>query len=199
MPPRGARKMKVVAFNGSPRSNGNTQQALQIVLDELKAEGIETELVNIADKQLEPCHACYSCGRNKDQRCIYDKDRLNDWVQLMIKADGILLGSPVYFGTMNAQMKAFIDRAGFVARQNGDLFKRKVGAAVAVNRRAGALTAFDDMNHFFLIGQMIVPGSDYWNIVNANKPGDILADEEGVRTMRTLGKNMAWLLKRVGR
>ncbi len=189
--------MKVVAFNGSPRSNGNTHQALQIVLDELKAEGIEVELVNIADKHLEPCHACGACGRNKDQRCVYDKDRLNEWVQLMAKADGILLGSPVYFGSMSAQMKALIDRAGYVARANGDLFQRKVGAAVAVNRRAGALTTFDHMNHFFLIGQMIVPGSNYWNIVNALKPGDILADEEGVRTLKTLGKNMAWLLRKV--
>jgi multimeric flavodoxin WrbA len=115
----------------------------------------------------------------------------------MAKADGILLGSPVYFGSMSAQMKALIDRAGYVARANGDMFQRKVGAAVAVSRRAGALTTFDHMNHFFLIGQMIVPGSNYWNIVNALKPGEVLADEEGVRTLKTLGKNMAWLLRKV--
>jgi multimeric flavodoxin WrbA len=189
--------MKVVAFNGSPRRNGNTAQSLQIVLDEIKAEGIEVELVNIAEGHLEPCHACGACGRNKDRKCIYDKDKLNECVELMAKADGILLGSPTYFGTMSAQMKAFIDRAGFVNRANGDLFKRKVGAAVAVNRRAGALQAFSDMNYFFLIGQMVVPGSSYWNVVNALKPGEVMLDEEGVATLKTLGKNMAWLIKKL--
>jgi len=168
-----------------------------LVLDEIKAEGIEVELVNIAEGHLEPCHACGACGRNKDRKCIYDKDRLNEFVEMMAKADGILLGSPTYFGTMSAQMKAFIDRAGFVNRANGDLFKHKVGAALAVNRRAGALQAFSDMNYFFLIGQMVVPGSSYWNVVNALKPGEVLLDTEGVQTMKVLGKNMAWLIKKL--
>lgn len=189
--------MKVIAFNGSPRQNGNTAQALQVVLDEIKAEGIEVELINVANGHLEPCHACGACGRSKDLKCVYKDDHLNEWVEKLADADGILLGSPTYFGTMSAQMKAFIDRAGFVSRANGDLLKHKVGASVAVNRRAGALNAFSDMNYFFLIAEMIVVGSSYWNVVNALKPGEAAADEEGVRTMKNLGKNMAWTIKRL--
>lgn len=190
-------QMKVIAFNGSPRHTGNTRHSLEVVLEEIKAEGIEVELINIAEGHFEPCHACNSCFKNKDMKCIYDKDRLNEWVAKMHKADGIIIGSPVYFGNMSAQTKAFIDRAGYVCRANGDTLKRKVGAAVAVNRRAGSLDTFSAINNFFLISEMIVPGSSYWNVVNAMKPGDANGDEEGMRTMRTLGQNIAWLVKKL--
>ncbi len=190
--------MKVVAFNGSPRVNGNTHQALEFVLEELKREGFETELIDICREDLKPCRACGSCGKNKDERCVLTEDRLNEYVQKMKAADGMIIGSPVYFGNMTAQTKAFLDRAFYVARANGDMFRLKVGAAVAVNRRAGALDTFDEINKLYLISQMIVPGSSYWNTITALKPGDIAADEEGIRTMKTLGKNMAWLLKKLG-
>ncbi len=190
--------MKVVAFNGSPRVNGNTHQALELVLEELRKEGIETELIDICREDLRPCRACGSCGKNKDERCVMADDRLNEYVQKMKAADGMIVGSPVYFGNMTAQTKAFLDRAFYVARANGDMFRLKVGAAVAVNRRAGALDTFDEINKLYLISQMVVPGSSYWNTITAQKPGDIAADEEGIRTMRTLGKNMAWLLKKLG-
>jgi multimeric flavodoxin WrbA len=190
--------MKVVAFNGSPRVNGNTHQALEIVLEALRKEGIETELIDICREELKPCRACGTCGKNKDERCVMHEDLLNDHLQKMKAANGIIIGSPVYFGNMTAQTKAFIDRAGYVARANGDMFKRKVGAAVAINRRAGALDTFDEINKLFLISQMIVPGSSYWNVGTALKPGDIQSDEEGIRTLTTLGQNMAWLLKKLG-
>jgi multimeric flavodoxin WrbA len=189
--------MRVLAVNGSPRLNGNTRKALEIVLGELKAAGIEGEIINICEKDIHGCKACGACGRNKDKRCIRTDDDVNAYIEKMCAADGIILGSPTYFGNMTAQMKAFIDRAGFVGRANGDLYKRKVAAAVAINRRAGALEAFNSMNDFFLIGQMIVVGSTYWNVGTALKPGEISEDVEGVKTMKDLGQNMAWLLKKV--
>jgi multimeric flavodoxin WrbA len=190
--------MKVVAFNGSPRVNGNTHQALMVVLEELRNEGIETELIDICREELKPCRACSTCGKNKDERCVIVEDRMNEYIQKVKAADGMIIGSPVYFGNMTAQTKAFIDRIGYVSRANGDMFKRKVGAAVAVNRRAGALETFSEINKLFLISQMIVPGSSYWNVGTALKPGDIAEDEEGVRTLKVLGQNMAWLLRKLG-
>jgi multimeric flavodoxin WrbA len=191
-------EMKVIAFNGSPRVNGNTHQALETVLEELRKEGIETELIDICREELRPCQACGTCGRKRDERCVMADDRLNEYLQRMKAADGMIIGSPVYFGNMSAQTKAFVDRVGYVARANGDMLRRKVGAAVAVNRRAGALDTFSEINKLFLISQMIVPGSSYWNVATALRPGDIASDEEGLSTLRTLGRNMAWLLKKLG-
>jgi multimeric flavodoxin WrbA len=189
--------MKVIAFNGSPRRAGNTNRALEVVLEEITAEGIDTELVQMGSEDIAPCQACGVCGQKKDRRCKRKDDKVNEWVEKCAAADGIIIGSPVYFGSMTAQTKAFIDRVGFVNRANGDLFKRKVGAAVAVNRRAGALATFQELNNFFLIGHMIVVGSSYWNVATAMRPGDIEKDEEGLRTMRDLGQNMAWALKKL--
>jgi len=189
--------MKVIAFNGSPRKNGNTNRALEAVLEELSKEGIETELVQMGSEDIAPCQGCGACGQKKDRRCKRKDDPVNGWIEKMAAADGIIIGSPVYFGSMTSQTKAFIDRTGYVNRANGDLFKRKVGASVAVNRRAGALATFQEINNFFLIGQMIVVGSSYWNVLTALKPGDADKDEEGLRTMRDLGRNMAWAMKKL--
>ncbi len=189
--------MKVIAFNGSPRKNGNTNRALEVVLQEIAKEGIDTELVQMGCEDLAPCQACNVCVQKKDRKCKRKDDKVNEWIQKMIAADGIIIGSPVYFGSMTAQTKAFVDRVGFVNRANGNLFRRKVGAAVTVNRRAGALATFQSINDFFLIGEMVVVGSSYWNVINALKPGDIEQDEEGLRTMQDLGRNMAWLIKRI--
>jgi len=188
--------MKVIAFNGSPRKNGNTHRALGLVLEELEKEGINTELVEMGSEPVAPCTACGTCRQRRDMRCRIDDDRVNEWVAKIAAADGLLIGSPVYYGTMSAQTKAFVDRVGYVCGAN-DVLKRKVGAAVAVNRRAGALATFNEINNFFLIAQMIVVGSSYWNVVTALKPGDIDADEEGQRIMRDLGRNMAWVLKKL--
>lgn len=189
--------MKVMAFNGSPRQNGNTNKALELVLAELHKEGIKTELVQMGSEDLHGCKGCGKCGKNKDEKCIFDEDKINEWIQMIKRADGIVIGSPTYFGGLSSQTKAFIDRVGYVSRANSGIFRHKVGAAVAINRRAGSLNTFDEINHFFLIGEMIVPGASYWNVGQAQKPGDMELDEEGVKIMQSLGKNMAWLLKKL--
>ena len=189
--------MKIVAFNGSARKDGNTAVLLKRVLKVLEAEGIETELIQLAGEQIHGCTACRACFETKNQRCVITDDKVNEYIQKMIQADGILLGSPTYFAMMSPEMKALIDRAGFVTRATPDTLKYKVGAAVAVARRAGAMTTFDAINHFFLISQMIVPGSSYWNIGIANKKNEIDSDAEALKTMDDLGKNMAWLIKKL--
>ncbi len=189
--------MKVIAFNGSGRKDGNTALLLNTVLNELSKEGIETELIQLAGKAPQGCIACYKCFENKDQKCAVTTDNLNEYLAKMIKADGILLGSPVYFTDVTAGIKAVIERCGMVSIANGGLFKRKVGAAVVAVRRAGAVRTFDTLNHLFLHGQMIIAGSTYWNVGIGRDPGQVKEDGEGIQTMQTLGKNMAWLLKKI--
>jgi multimeric flavodoxin WrbA len=189
--------MKVVAFNGSPRTDGNTAILIGHVLRELEAEGISTEVVQVGGEPIRGCTACRACHTSGTQRCINDDDIVNECIAKMVEADGIVLGSPVYFADVTTEMKALIDRAGYVSRGNGDLFRRKVGAAVIAVRRGGAIHAFDTINHFFLLGQMIVPGSSYWNFAFGREKGEVEQDVEGIQTMKTLGQNMAWLLKRL--
>jgi len=189
--------MKVVAINGSARKEGNTSILLNLVLDELKREGIETELISLAGKPIQGCIACYQCMKNKNRKCAVEKDILNDCLAKMVEADGILLGSPTYFSDISAGMKALIERSGTVARVNDYLFKRKVGAGVMAVRRAGAIPGFSSINLFLLISQMIITGSSYWNIGIGRDPGEVQKDAEGIQTMKTLGQNMAWLLKKL--
>ena len=189
--------MRVIAFNGSARKNGNTAILIETVFRELEKASIQTEMIQLAGEKIRGCTACRKCVENKDRRCSIGDDILNTCIEKMEKADGILLGSPVYFTDVTAEMKALIDRSGYVARANDDLFKRKVGAAVVAVRRAGALHTFDTLNHFFTINQMIVPGSVYWNLGIGRNIGDVRTDEEGLETMRVLGENMAWLLKKI--
>lgn len=190
--------MKVIGINGSPRREGNTGLLIKTVFEELEKEGIETELIQLGGKVVHGCTACGKCREIKDARCHIKNDLLNEIIAKMIEADGIILGSPVYFADITPEMKALIDVSGYVTRGNGHLLKRKVGAAVIVERRGGALHAFETINNFFLINQMIVPGSSYWNFAFGGKPGEVLNDEEGMQTMRTLGTNMAWLLNKLG-
>jgi multimeric flavodoxin WrbA len=189
--------MKVVGFNGSARLDGNTAILIRNVFTELEKEGIETELVQLSGKTIHGCLACRECSRNKDRRCSQKNDFGNECIDKMAAADGILLGSPTYFADLSPEIKALIDRAGYVAKANGNMFRRKVGAAVVAVRRAGAIHAFDSLNHFFLISEMIVPGSSYWNIAIGRDKGDVLNDAEGIETVRTLGRNMAWLLQKL--
>jgi multimeric flavodoxin WrbA len=188
--------MKVVAFNGSARRGGNTAILLRYVMGELQAEGIETELVEMSGVTIHGCLACRKCSARKDRRCSQEKDIGNVYIEKMAAADGILLGSPTYVTDVSPEIKALIDRACMVSGANGGMFRRKVGAAVVAVRRAGAMHAFDTLNHFFLITEMIIPGSCYWNIGIGREAGEVEADEEGIRTMKVLGRNMAWLLKR---
>jgi multimeric flavodoxin WrbA len=188
--------MKVLAINGSARKDGNTADLVRSVFEVLEAEGIETEMIQLAGKTLRGCTACMKCAENKDGRCVVTGDIVNECIEKMVAADGIILASPTYFADVTAEMKALIDRAGFVSRMNDFLFRRKIGAAVIAVRRGGEIYAFDSINHFFLISQMIVPGSNYWNFGFGLKPGDVAGDEEGIETMKVLGENMAWLLKK---
>jgi multimeric flavodoxin WrbA len=186
--------MKVVAFNGSPRKDGNTFILISLILRELEKEGIGTELVQLSGKTLRGCMACYKCFENKDKRCSVKDDFANECIERMIGADGIVLGSPTYFSDVTAEMKALIDRSGFVSRANDFLYRNKVGVAVVAVRRSGAIHALDTMNHFLLGGQMIVPGHA---IGVGREKGDVERDEEGIQLVRGLGQRMAWLLKKL--
>jgi multimeric flavodoxin WrbA len=189
--------MKVIAFNGSSRKGGNTEILINYVLDELRKEGIETELFQLAGKKIQGCRACFKCFKNKDKRCSVKNDVVNECIEKMLDAHGIILGSPTYFADVSAAMKALIERSGMVARANDDMLRRKVGAAVAAVRRAGSIHVFNSINHFFFISQMCVPGSSYWNMGIGLDEGDVKGDKEGIQTMKNLGINMAWMLKKL--
>ena len=185
--------MKVVAFNGSPRREGNTAASIGLVLAELEKQGIKTEMVQVGGGLLHGCTSCYSCHKTKSGRCAITSDSMNEWIEKMMTADGILLGSPVYFYDVSSEMIALIDRAGFVARGNDRMFKHKVGASIVVLRRIGAVHALDTMNHFFSTMQMFLVGGS--NNVIADRGGNVADDAEGVRNMKMLGENMALMLK----
>ena len=189
--------MKVVAINGSARRSGNTEQLIKMVFKELRKEGIVTESIHIGGKPIRGCTACMKCWKNKNEECVIKDDAVNQYIQKVKESDAIILGSPSYFANVSSELKAFIDRAGMVAKANNDLFKRKLGTAVVVSRRSGEVQVFDAINHFFLIGQMIVVGSSYWNNGIGLNPGDVTSDREGVITMQNLGNNIAWLLKKL--
>ncbi|WP_340820583.1 flavodoxin family protein [Methanolobus sp. WCC4] len=189
--------MKVIAINGSPRKEGNTAHLLKELTNKLEAEGIETETINIGGKKVRGCTACMKCFENKDSKCVFDDDVINECIAKMKDADGIVIGSPTYFADVNTETKALIDRAGFVAIANGGLFSRKVGAAVIAVRRAGAVHAYDSINHLFGITNMVTVGSSYWNLGVGLNPGDVNEDAEGMQTMANLASNMAWLLKKI--
>jgi multimeric flavodoxin WrbA len=189
--------MKVLAINGSARKDGNTAMLVNLALEEIKAQGIETEMVQLSGVPLRGCVACYQCFEKKDKRCAVTGDAMNGYIEKMVEADGIILASPTYFADITAELKALIDRAGLVSKANGDLFRRKVGAAIIAVRRGGEIHAFDTINHFFLISQMVVPGSSYWNMGFGLDKGDVKNDAEGTRTMKTLGQNMAWVMKKL--
>ncbi len=189
--------MKILGINGSPRKNGNTKLLIEEVFKPLQEAGYETEIFQIGGKQVHGCTACGKCREVLNQRCHIKNDVINECIEKMIGADAIILGSPVYFADVSTEMKALIDVAGYVTRGNGHLLKLKPAAAVVSVRRGGQLHTFETLNNFFLINQMIVPGSSYWNFAYGKNPGDVLQDEEGMQTMKTLGENMAWLLNKI--
>ena len=185
--------MKVLAINASPRPDGNTAMLLQMALGPIAAEGIETELYQLGGNLIAGCKACYACFQNKDRRCVLTDDPVNDVIGKMAEADGILLGSPTYFADLTPEAKAFLDRCGYVSIANGGLLRGKIGAAVVVARRGGATHVFDSINHMYLMSQMIVPGSAYWNLGYGRNRGEVSTDAEGLRNMRHLGRAIAWL------
>ncbi len=187
--------MKVVAINGSPHKEGNTWHALKLVTEVLEREGIETEIINIGNKEIRGCIACNRCLVKRNEQCVLPGDEVNNCIQKMKEADGILLGSPVHYSAMSATMKSFLDRAFYVAGSNNGMFRHKVGASVVAVRRSGGVTTFDQLNNFLIYSEMVIPASNYWNVIHGTSPGEALKDEEGVQIMQVLGKNMAWLLK----
>ena len=189
--------MYALAINGSPRKGGNTQLLLQEVLKELTAAGWATELVQIGGKPIRGCMACNRCFENQNRQCAVTTDPLNDILEKMMKADAMILGSPTYFAALGADLKALIERAGYVAYANGHAFAGKIGAAVVAVRRGGAIHVFDSINHMFQMSQMIVPGSTYWNMGFGLEKEDVQNDEEGLMNMRHLGRTIAWLGKAI--
>lgn len=190
--------MKVTAFNGSPRKNGNTAKAVGVIFEALNKEGIETELVQVGKSGIKPCTACLKCKEKKDGFCYGTKDDiLNECLKKMYESDGIIIGSPVYFGSLTPETKALIDRTGYCSKHGGFLLKRKVCAGIAIARRQGAGLVVDQIQNLFALSQCIIPCSTYWNMALSGASGDISNDEEGINTFRILGENMAWLIKKL--
>jgi multimeric flavodoxin WrbA len=187
--------MRVIAINGSPHKEGNTYHALSMVGQQLKRNGIEFEIVHIGHKPIRGCSACGICGKNRDEKCAMKDDGVNDAIQQMKNADGIILASPVYYAGIAGTMKSFLDRAFYVSGSNGGLFRHKVGASVVAVRRTGGSFTFDNLNHYLLYSEMQIASSNYWNIIHGRTPGEVQEDAEGVQIMEVLGNNMAWMLK----
>jgi multimeric flavodoxin WrbA len=189
--------MNVVAFNGSPNKEGNTYHALRMVANELEASGMETEIIHVGNRLIRGCTACNQCVKNRDEKCVLPGDEVNEWIQKMKAADGILFGSPVHYSALGSTMKAFLDRAFYVTGVNGGLLRHKVAASVVAVRRSGGVATFDQLNNYITYSEMLMPTSNYWNVIHGTRPGEAVQDEEGVQIMRVLGKNMAWLMKRI--
>jgi len=187
--------MKVTAINGSPREKGNTYHALQIIGNELEKEDINFEIINLGSKSIRGCIGCGGCIRNRDEKCTLPDDGVNEIIQKMKISDGIILGSPVYYSGISGTMKSFLDRVFYVAGVNGSIFRHKVAASIAAVRRSGGIPTFEQLNKYLLYSEMIIPASNYWNVIHGSNPGEVLEDKEGVQIMEVLARNMAWVLK----
>ena len=187
--------MKVIAINGSPKAEGNTYHALRVIGNQLAESGFELEIIHVGNKAIHGCTGCGQCFKHKDERCHMKDDGVNDAIQKMKEADGIIIASPVFYAGIAGTMKCFLDRAFYVAGSNGGLFRNKVGASVVAVRRTGGSMTFDSLNHYILYSEMLIATSNYWNVVHGRTPGEVLQDEEGVQIMQVLAKNMAWQLK----
>ena len=186
--------MKVIGISGSPRKKGNTEIGVRLALEEIEKQGIDVEFVSLAGKEVAPCNACMSC--KKQPKCVIEDDFQPIFEQI-VEAEGLIVGSPVYFGSATPETMALLDRLGYVARNNGNFLRRKVGGPIVVARRAGQNFTYAQLVLFYTINEMIVVGSTYWNIAFGREKGEIIADAEGVETMRNFGKNVAWLLKKL--
>ena len=181
--------MKVLLINGSPREKGCTFTALSEVAMALQAENVETEIFHVGNKPIRGCIACGACSNSN--RCIFDDDTVNTALDKAKEADAFVFGSPVHYAAASGLITSFLDRFFYA----GDGFQYKPGAAVVSCRRGGSTAAFEQLNKYFTIANMPVVSSQYWNMVHGNTPEEVKQDLEGMQTMRTLGKNMAWLLK----
>jgi multimeric flavodoxin WrbA len=190
--------MRVLGISGSPRRGGNTDILINTALGVLAEQGLETEFLSLADRPVLPCLACGGCFKSEIIRCVQEDPAFDGILEKVSAADGILIGSPVYFGSATPQTMSLLDRVGYVARRHPQLLRRKVGAAIVVARRAGQNFTFAQLNYFFLISEMIVPGSTYWNVAIGREKGEVAEDREGMETIKTLARNMAWLMKKLG-
>lgn len=189
--------MRIVAVSGSARKGGNTARLIETALEPLRSAGHDCAFIELAGKDIRGCTACGRCRELRDRQCHGRKDDLNPLLEQVYGADALIIGSPTYYADVSSETKAFIDRVGYVSGANGNLLARKPGAAVVAVRRGGAIHAFDTINHLFLISEMIVVGSIYWNVGIGREKGEVAGDDEGMRTMTRLGENMAWLLDRL--
>ncbi|WP_320043836.1 flavodoxin family protein [uncultured Desulfobacter sp.] len=187
--------MKVIGFNGSSRKKGNTACSMNTVFDQLEKAGIETEMILVGKEKIQGCVACHGCVKNQNEACAIKDDPVNEWIQKIKEADGVLLGSPVHFSGVAGTMKSFLDRAFFVASVNGGLFRQKVGATVAAVRRSGGISTLETLNHYINYSEMVMPSSNYWNVAHGLTPGQMEEDAEGKQIMEVLGQNMAWIMK----
>lgn len=187
--------MKVIAINGSPHDKGNTFHALSMAGKEILEGGIEFEIVQIGHKLIHGCIGCGKCSLNKDEKCSITNDDFNYYIPQLKNADGIILGSPVYYSGIAGTMKSFLDRLFYVSGSNGGFFRHKVGASVVAVRRTGGSFTFDSLNHYLMYSEMIIASSNYWNVIHGRTAGEVVRDAEGCQIMRVLGKNIAWLLK----
>ena len=183
--------MKVLLLNGSPKANGNTALALKEMADIFAKEGIEAEIIHVGNREIRGCIACGNCG--KKGKCVFD-DLVNDVAPKFAEADGLVVGSPVYYAGANATVMAFMQRLFYSTNFDKTM---KVGASVAIARRGGCSATYDEMNKFFGISGMPIASSQYWNSVHGGAPGEAEADKEGMQTMRTLARNMAFLMKAI--
>jgi multimeric flavodoxin WrbA len=189
--------MKVLGISGSPRPGGNTDILISHALEILEAEDFETDFLSLADRPVKPCMACARYLKSDTIRCYQEDPAFEGILERFAEADGILVGSPVYFGSATPQTMALLDRVGYVARHHGHLLRRKVGAGIVVARRAGQNFTFAQLNYFFLISEMIVPGSTYWNVAFGREKGEVTSDTEGMQTVKNLATNMSWLMKKL--
>lgn len=187
--------MKVIAINGSPKKEGNTYHALKMIGETITEAGIDFEIIHVGNKMIHGCLACYKCAEKRDEKCSIITDDLNKYIPTIKQADGIILGSPVYYSGIAGTMKSFLDRLFFVCGANGGLLRQKVGAAMVAVRRTGGSSTLDSLNHYLSISDMIIASSIYWNVIHGRNPGEVIHDGEGVQTMHLLGKNISWILK----
>lgn len=187
--------MKVIALNGSPNKKGNTALALVMVASELQNQGIEVEILNVGKKPVRGCIACNKCFKNRDRKCVFDDDPVNEIIERMMEADGIILASPTHWAGVSGAIKSVLDRVFYVSAANGNLFRHKVGAAIGIVRRSGGIEVIDQLNKYLFYSEMLIASSNYWNVIHGRMPGEIVEDEEGCQIMRVLGKNMAYILK----
>ena len=187
--------MKVIAINGSPHQKGNTWFALKTAGEALVKEGIDFEIIHIGNQAVHGCMACQKCQENQDNNCSIRTDVLNNYLPVIREADGIILGSPVFYAGIAGTMKCFLDRLFYVSGSNGNWMRHKVGASVVALRRSGGSVTWNSLNYYLTISEMTVASSNYWNIIHGAKEQEAEQDAEGIQIMQVLGANMAWLLK----